>query len=144
MCQNLENTRPTASNQRRTFVGALAAAAAVMALAFTGTAAAQEGVIRQSNNQRTQINVSGGQATFTIVGLPGDQCFGRLPNGALFFAGTLSNLRFSSWATSWSPRPGGKFAVTFRFTGIPPMVNGGQVLVKRNGTVIDADVVRVN
>ena len=155
MCQNsiqlpssstssTQKTAPARSSTRRGLAGCLAAAAAALALSLTGAASAQEGVIKQTNAQKTSIRVNGGTAQFTIVGQPGDQCFGQLPGGGLFFAGTLSNLRFSSWATSWSPAPNGKFSVKFRFVGVPGSVHGGFVIVKRNGAIIDKDVVIVN
>jgi hypothetical protein len=156
MCQNsiqlpssstssTQKTAPARSSTRRGLAGCLAAAAAALALSLTGAASAQqEGVIKQTNAQKTKIYVNGGTAQFTIVGKPGDQCFGQLPGGGLFFAGTLSNLRYSSWATSWSPAPNGKFSVKFRFLGVPGSVHGGFVIVKRNGAIIDKDVVIVN
>jgi hypothetical protein len=155
MCQNsiqlpssstssTQKTAPARSSTRRGLAGCLVAAAAALALSLTGAASAQEGVVKQTNAQKTKIFVNGGTAQFTIVGKPGDQCFGQLPGGGLFFAGTLSNLRYSTWAQNWSPAPNGKFAVTFRFLDVPGFVHGGFVVVKRNGAIIDKDVVIVN
>jgi hypothetical protein len=145
---NLDLTRTSANGRtharRSALMTIFTAGVAAIALAFTGSASAQESVIMQSSSQRTQIDVIGGQASFTIVGKPTDKCYGKIPGGGEFFAGTLGQLRTSIWATSWSPRPGGKIAVDFFFDDIPDFVHGGSVIVKRNGAIIDRDTVRVH
>lgn len=118
--------------------------AVALMLTSVSVVSAQEGKIRQTNQN---VNVEGRlnqPLQFTVAGQLSDTLIVRDCNGNQLLCLTLQQLKSSSYATSSYLGSGGEWAVRVCLPKATAIYNNGAVRVRRGSTVIDMDPIKLN